>query len=112
MKPLNQNKMTAVKWLIEELRGDDVKGDFIFNGVITSELINQAKEMENVLELRNKKLETLARLLGKTWFYGEWKYETPNERVMQMLMQELGLYPFKDEDEMIQQTKVNDDLYK
>ena len=31
---------------------------------------------------------------------------------MQMLMQELGLYPFKDEDEMIQQTKVNDDLYK
>jgi hypothetical protein len=38
--------MTAVEWLIEELRGAHVKGDFIFNGVITSELIEQAKEME------------------------------------------------------------------
>jgi hypothetical protein len=48
MKPLNQNKMTAVEWLIEELRGAHVKGDFIFNGVITSELIEQAKEMEEI----------------------------------------------------------------
>jgi len=40
-------KQTAVEWLIEELRGAHVKGDFIFNGVITSELIEQAKEMEN-----------------------------------------------------------------
>ena len=98
--------MTAVEWLIKELK------DFGYYTYNLEKLCEQTKEMENVLELRNKKLETLARLLGKTWFYGEWKYETPNERVMQMLMQELGLYPFKDEDEMIQQTKVNDDLYK
>ena len=39
-------KQTAVEWLIEELRGAHVKGDFIFNGVITSELIEQAKAME------------------------------------------------------------------
>lgn len=39
-------KQTAVEWLIEELRGPHVKGDFIFNGVITSELIDQSKEME------------------------------------------------------------------
>jgi hypothetical protein len=32
-------KQTAVEWLIEELRG-------AHNGVITSELIEQAKEME------------------------------------------------------------------
>ena len=38
--------MTAVEWLVQELRGDDDKGDFIFNGVINDELINQAKEME------------------------------------------------------------------
>lgn len=37
---------TAVEWLIDQLRGTDEKGDFIFNGVITSELIEQAKEME------------------------------------------------------------------
>ena len=39
-------KQTAVEWLIEELRGAHIKGDFIFNGVITSELIGQAKAME------------------------------------------------------------------
>jgi hypothetical protein len=37
---------TAVEWLVEQLRGYDDKGDFIFNGVITFELIEQAKEME------------------------------------------------------------------
>ena len=39
-------KQTAVEWLIQKLRGCDDKGNFIFNGVINSELINQAKEME------------------------------------------------------------------
>lgn len=31
---------------------------------------------------------------------------------MQMIMQELGYYPFKNEDEMIQHTAVDEDLYK
>ena len=39
-------KQTAIEWLIQELRGTDDKGDFIFQGVINSELIEQAKEME------------------------------------------------------------------
>jgi len=39
-------RQTAVEWLIQELRGTDDKGDFIFQGVINSELIEQAKEME------------------------------------------------------------------
>ena len=39
-------KQTAVEWLIKELRGTDDKGDFIFQGVITSELLEQAKAME------------------------------------------------------------------
>lgn len=39
-------KQTAVEWLIQELRGTDDKGDFIFQGVINSELIEQAKENE------------------------------------------------------------------
>jgi len=64
------------------------------------------------LGARKEKLEILARLLAKTWFYSDWKWENPNERVMQMIMQELGLYPFRDEDEMIQQTQVDDKLYK
>ena len=43
-------KQTAVEWLIQELRGTDDKGDFIFQGVINSELIEQAKEMEKQQE--------------------------------------------------------------
>ena len=62
--------------------------------------------------IRADKLETLAKLLAKSWFYGDWEWETPNERIMQMLMQDLGYYPFKSEDEMIQQTRVDEDLYK
>ena len=63
-------------------------------------------------DIRKDKLETLAKLLAKSWFYGNWDWETPNERIMQMIMQDLGLYPFKSEDEMIQQTRVDDNLYK
>ena len=66
--------------------------------------------MEEYAVLRNEKLDALARLLGKVWFYGDWKWETPNERTMQMLMQEAGYYPFKDEDDMIQHTKVDEQL--
>ena len=63
-------------------------------------------------KIRYQKLETIAKLLAKSWFYGDWKWENPNERVQQMLMQELGYYPFKDEDEMIHHTKVDENLYK
>lgn len=39
--------LTVVEWLIEELKGYEYDGnDFIFNGVITSELIEEAREME------------------------------------------------------------------
>ncbi|NBX73803.1 MAG: hypothetical protein EBQ89_05825 [Alphaproteobacteria bacterium] len=60
---------------------------------------------------RTEKLEALSKVLAKIWYYGNWKCETANERVMQMLMEELGLYPFKDEDEMIEKTAVDEDLY-
>ena len=76
-------------------------------GLAFAKLINQS-----FVDNRKDKLETLARLLAKSWFYGKWDWETPNERVMQMLMQDLGLWPFKNEDEMIQQTRVDEGLYK
>jgi hypothetical protein len=62
--------------------------------------------------MKDDKLESLAKLLAKSWFYGDWKWETPNERAMQMIMQDLGLYPFKDEDEMIRKTQVDEELYR
>jgi hypothetical protein len=61
---------------------------------------------------REEKLETIVKLFAKSMFYGEWKWETPNERVITMLMQEVGMYPFKDEDEMISKTPVSEDLYQ
>jgi hypothetical protein len=61
---------------------------------------------------REEKLETIVKLFSKGMFYGDWKWETPNERVIEMLMKEVGYYPFKDEDEMIRHTSVDDNLYK
>ena len=61
---------------------------------------------------REEKLETIVKLFAKSMFYGEWRWETPNERVIEMLMNEVGYYPFKDEDEMIHHTSVDDNLYK
>lgn len=68
--------------------------------------------MEEFAKTRSEKLDILARLLAKSWFYGKWEWENPNERVMQMIMQELGYYPFKNEDKMIRETRVDEDLYK
>jgi len=82
-------------------------GEVGVNGLAYAKLINQS-----FIDNRKDKLEILAKLLAKTWFYCDWKWESPNERVMQMLMQDLGLYPFKDEDEAIQQTQVDDELYR
>ncbi len=61
---------------------------------------------------KKKKNETIVRLFAKAMFYGDWKWETPNERVITMLMQEIGMLGFKDEDEMITKTKVKEKLYK
>lgn len=60
---------------------------------------------------REEKLETIVKLFAKNMFYGDWQWETPNERVITMLMQEIEMFPFKDEDEMISRTFVDDILY-
>ena len=58
-------KQTAVEWLIQKLRGCDDKGNFIFNGVINSELINQAKEMENEQHQETFKQSRQAKIFEK-----------------------------------------------
>lgn len=60
---------------------------------------------------REQKLETIVKIFSKVMFYGNWKWETPNERVIEMLMRELDLYPFPNEDAMIFSTKVDENLY-
>jgi len=61
---------------------------------------------------RKEKLETIVKLFAKNMFYGDWEWETPNERVITMLMQEVGMYPFKNEDDMISKTPVSEELYQ
>lgn len=61
-------KQSAVEWLIDQLRGTDENGDFIFNGVITSELIEQAKQMEKQ-EIKDAFQD------GRTW-NNSWNEET------------------------------------
>jgi len=60
---------------------------------------------------REEKLETIVKLFSKAMFYGDWKWETPNERVIQMLIEEVGYYPYKDEDDMITKSEVPEELY-
>jgi hypothetical protein len=57
-------------------------------------------------------LTNFAKLFARSMFYGNWKWETANERMMELLMRELGYYPIKDEDEMIRITSIPDDLYE
>jgi hypothetical protein len=73
--------------------------------------LNLEKHTE-LIDDRHTYLETLAKVLAKTWFYGDWKWETPNERVMHFIMVELGLYPFLDEDSMTAKTQVSEDYYR
>ena len=40
-----------------------------------------------------KQLRKLAALLQSVWHYGEFKSETPNEREMEAIMKEQGLWP-------------------
>ncbi len=122
-------KQTAVEWYAQQL------------GVTTGTMLERALEMEKEAHkktyyqglnsnfqdfeqyysetfgteeqmTREEKLETIVKVFAKIMFYGDWKWETPNERVITMLMQEVGMYPFKDEDDMISKTPVNDELYK
>ncbi len=73
----------------------------------------EATETFNTNEMtREEKLETIVKLFAKIMFYGDWEWGTPNERVITMLMQEVGMYPFKNEDDMISKTPVSDELYK
>ena len=39
---------------------------------------------------KQEKLETIVKLLSKSMFYEYWKWETPNQRVIEMLMREVG----------------------
>lgn len=57
------------------------------------------------------KYEQICKVFAKCMFYGGWQWETPNERVIEMLMREVGLYPFKKEAEMIVKTSVPEELY-
>jgi hypothetical protein len=54
----------------------------------------------------------IVKLLAKSMFYGDWKWDTPNERVIELLMRQMGFYPFDSEDVMIGATMVPDDLYQ
>lgn len=60
---------------------------------------------------RQNDLEILARVVAKVWYYGNWKWENPNERLLEYQMRKLGLYPFRNEDEMIKETKVDEKYY-
>jgi hypothetical protein len=64
-------------------------------------LINELKQVE--------KLEIIANCLSSTFFYGDMVIETPNERLICYLLNELGLFPTTEED--IVKRYVDDEWY-
>lgn len=119
-------------WLGKEVEFEIVhlweNGEVGINGLsyakLTNHIVDANKMVDNHIGETNKMiddrkasvvndhLETLAKVLAKTWFYGDWKWETPNERVMHFIMVELGLYPFLTEDDMTAKTQVNEEYYR
>jgi len=92
-------------------------GEVGVNALSYAKLTNHIVDANEMIDGRKGNLvkdhlETLAKVLAKTWFYGDWKWETPNERVMHFIMVELGLYPFLDEDSMIAKTQVSEEYYR
>jgi hypothetical protein len=61
---------------------------------------------------KEEKLEAVVRLFSKSMFHGDWEWETPNERTIEMLMVELGYWPYENEDDMIAKTHVDEELYR
>lgn len=61
---------------------------------------------------KEDKLDIIAKVFAKIMFYSDWKWNTPNERVIEMFMRELGYYPFNNEDEMIRKTAIDEKHYK
>lgn len=55
--------------------------------------------------------ELIAKALVKSMFYGNWVAETPNERVIQMLLEKEGLWPIESEEELVEKTHISDDVY-
>lgn len=64
---------------------------------ITSDSIGNQKSSPQVEILSPEErvlvLENLAEKLSQSWFYGEWKAETANEREMEVIMRRLGYWP-------------------
>ena len=67
--------------------------------------------MDTTLKVKDNNFEIIAKVMAKCMFYGKWVAETPNERVIEILMRREGLYPFKDEDTMIEKTKIDEKFY-
>jgi len=63
-------------------------------------VITNPREQRAELEADNAKLKQMYELLASAWFYGNWKAETHNERLMQKLMEDAGYWPTS-EDEIV-----------
>ena len=51
-----------------------------------------------------KKLRHIAHLIGSIFFYGNFKAETANEKILQILLEDMG-YFYKTEDELMEGKK-------
>jgi hypothetical protein len=69
--------------------------------------IEIATETVEKLKAENEKLRQMYALLASAWFYGGWRAETHNERLMQKLMEEAGYWPTS-ESEIVARTLLGE----
>lgn len=55
-------------------------------------------------------LDNIAKIMARIMYYGDWKAETVNERVLEMLMNKLGYYPIC-EDDIITKLNIDDEIF-
>lgn len=112
MKTKKESLKEKLKYIEEEIRSYEEAKQKIEQEIYKKKYLDNIEYPKlNWIE-KNNKLETIARVLAKVWYYGNFKAETPNERVLEMLMEDLGLYEFVREDDMIAATQIDENLYK
>ena len=58
--------------------------------------------------MKDYAVKVMAKIMNGT----DWRWESPNERVLEMLMRKLRLYPLEEIEEVIEKTNVPEELYE
>lgn len=79
------------------------------NGVVCTKSIDHTDAHGAAVPASERRddAEAMCRLLASIWFYGNWRWETPNERDLQAILERRGWWPIT-EDALIAKARATD----